>query len=132
MLSRRSIAAFFSLAPVAFFAAQKARAATSKLYTQAAFDAAKKSGAPIIVHFWAGWCSTCKAQEAVLEAISPQAKYKDLVILSVNIDTQHDVMRAFNVRDRSYLIAFKAGKEVNRAVGITSRNAIETFTDSAI
>lgn len=133
MLSRRSFSALFGLAPLALpVLPSAARAASSDLYTQAAFEVAQKAGKPTIVHFWAGWCSTCKAQERVLGTLSPEAKYRDLVILSVNIDTQTDVMKAFGVRDRSVILAFKGGKEIDRAIGITSKTAIESFLDKTV
>ena len=50
-------------------------------------DTATMNKGPILVHYWASWCSPCKADMAELRKI--QAKYarQDLKIVGVNLDT---------------------------------------------
>ena len=48
----------------------------------------------------------------------------DLVVFDIDFDSQKDVLRQFNVRQQSTLIAFHGAEERSRAVGITDPAAI--------
>jgi thioredoxin 1 len=89
-------------------------------YSDAAFQAAAASGKPFVIEFHADWCPTCRAQAPVLRSLS-SGKF---TILTVNYDGQKNVVKKFGVRRQSTLIVFKNGKEVGRAVGITSEDAV--------
>jgi thioredoxin 1 len=114
------------------FGANIAQASPSTIYTSAAFDAAQKSGKPILLHFWAGWCPTCLSQESTINKLKSTPKFSNLVVLSVNVDSQEDVMRRFGVHTRSILIAFKGRTETGREGGIISVSAIETLMSKAL
>jgi thioredoxin 1 len=85
-------------------------------YSEASFEAAKASGKPIVIEFHADWCPTCRAQAPLLRSLAGS-----FTILTVNFDGQKKVLKKFNVRRQSTLIVFKDGREVGRAVGITSK-----------
>jgi thioredoxin 1 len=129
ILSRRALLGAVVALPIA---ARDARGATSAFYTNAAFDAAQKAGKPILVHFWAGWCPTCLSQESTINKLKTLPKYNNLVVLSVDIDAQTDVLRRFRVATRSVLIAFKGRTETGREAGIISTSSIETLMDKAV
>jgi thiol-disulfide isomerase/thioredoxin len=122
MLRRPLLAAVFGLAAAAV--TQVARAATEAAFTQAAFDAAQKAGKPILVHVWASWCPTCKAQAPTLSKIMTDPKFAHLTVYTVNFDTQKDVVKAFGVRMQSTLIAFHGHTEEGRSVGDTHPDSI--------
>lgn len=130
MISRRSLFAYALLA--VSFAASSASAADFKPYTAAAFDAAQKSGKPILVDITASWCPTCKAQKPILSELTAKPEFKDMVVLEVDFDNQTDVVRGFNARAQSTLITFKGGKETARTVGETRKDAIAAQLNSAI
>ena len=106
--------AFRHLAPVAtlalsLMAALPTSAAEVEPFTPAAFDAAKAAGRSILVDVSAPWCPTCKAQHPILSGLEAEPRFKDLVVLAVDFDSQKDVLRSLGVRMQSTLIAFKGG-----------------------
>lgn len=109
-----------------------ASAAEVEPFTPAAFDAAKAAGKPILIDVSAPWCPTCKAQHPILSNLEAQPKFKDLVVLDVDFDSQKDVLRRFGVRMQSTLIAFKGDRETARSTGETGAAPIAKLLDSAL
>ena len=94
-------------------------------YTQAAFEAAQKAGKPILIETYATWCDICARQKPIIDKLMSAPQYKNLVTFRVNFDTQKDVMRRFNARLQSTLVAFRGEKEVGRSVGETQPEWID-------
>jgi len=109
-----------------------AMAFTRGAFDRTAFDAAQKAGGPVLLHVSATWCGTCAAQRAVLDKLDGNAAFKPLTLFSIDYDTEKAVMRSFDVRERSTLIAFKAGREVGRLVGETQEGAIKALLEKAL
>jgi thioredoxin 1 len=121
MISRRSIllsAMATVLAPLPAFARSS--------FSDAAFKAAAKSGRPVLIEFHADWCPTCRAQEKVVNKLVGST-FSNVLVLRVLFDSQKALLRRFGVRQQSTLILFKDGKEVARAVGVTSSSDISSF-----
>jgi thiol:disulfide interchange protein len=93
-------------------------------FTQQKLDALNKSGSPVLVAVHANWCSTCRAQERVLNDLLPQPEFRGIRSLRVDFDTQKSEVRAFRVQYQSTLIVFKGGKEVGRTTAETDRDRI--------
>jgi thioredoxin 1 len=117
MISRRNFLALLGASTSAIALSLPAAAAS---YSDAAFEAAKASGKPFVIEFHADWCPTCRAQSPVVRSLA-SGKF---TILTVNYDGQKTAVKKFRVRQQSTLIVFNNGKEVGRAVGITSEAAI--------
>ena len=83
-----------------------AGAATQANFTPAAFAAAQQAGKPILVAVHASWCPTCAKQRPIIESLAAAPENKDLVILVVDFDAQKDIVKSFDVRMQSTLIAF--------------------------
>lgn len=107
-------------------------AAEPKPFDAASFAAAQSAGAPIVVEISAIWCPTCWAQKPIIEKLSEAPEYKDLVILTVNYDSQKDVVRSFGARSQSTLIAFKGSTETARSVGDTDPESVEALFKSTL
>ncbi|MBS0559055.1 MAG: thioredoxin family protein [Proteobacteria bacterium] len=131
-MKRRALLAATLGAGILAGAAGSTRAATEKPFTQATFAAAQKAGKPILVHVWASWCPTCKAQAPTLAAIEADPANKDLLVLKVNFDDQKDVVNAFGVRMQSTLIAFRGTKEEGRSTGDTDPGSIKALVAKAV
>lgn len=131
MIDRRL--ALAALVGSAFTAAAFPAQALSKTpYTQAAFEAAAKAGKPILIDVSAPWCPTCKAQAPILSELAAQPKFKNLVLLNVDFDSQKEVLRGLKAQQQSTLIVFKGAKEVGRSVGDTKKDSIEALLSRAI
>ena len=122
----------FFLAGSAVLAAGPALAAAPAPFDQAAFEAAQAAGKPILVHITAPWCPICKAQKPILGRIGEEPKFKDIAIFSIDFDSQRDLVRKFDARSQSTLIAFKGKTEVGRSVGETQPEWIESFVEKVL
>ncbi len=130
MISRRTI--FVASFAFAALATTVARAAEQKAYNAAAFDAAQKAGKPILVVVHASWCPTCKAQAPILSKIEQEPRYKDLVVFRVDFDAQKDVLKHFDARMQSTLIAYKGATETARSVGDTNAASIAALVAKSL
>jgi thioredoxin 1 len=84
------------------------------------FQAQVKNGV-VLVDFWASWCMPCKMMAPVLnetaEGIGSTAK-----IAKLDVDANHESSAKYGVRSIPTLILFKNGKEVNRFVGVKTKD----------
>lgn len=131
MLSRRRLLTS-CLATAVFAAAPFAFAGERIDYSPAAFDAAQKAGRSVLVEIQAPWCPTCRAQAPILSELEKNAKFKDLLVVHVDFDSQKDAVRRFGARMQSTLIAFKGSVETARSVGDTDPGSIATLLDKTI
>jgi len=87
------------------------------------FDAqVLKSSLPVLVDFWAPWCSPCKIAGPILEEISEEYKDK-LVIAKVNVDENNQMPTKYSVMSIPTVILFKGGQEVGRQTGFSGKEA---------
>ena len=131
MISRRS-ALTAGLLGLALFLTPAAFAAETVPYTAAAFDAAQRTGRSILVEIHATWCPTCKAQAPILADLEKDPRFKNLLVVHVDFDSQKDAVRRFGARVQSTLITFKDGKETGRSVGETNRDSLAALLGKAI
>jgi len=103
-----------------------------KPFEAAAFQATQAAGKPILVDVFAPWCPVCKAQLAVLGTLTQNPKYDKLTVFKVDFDHQPDVLKSFNVRQQSTLIAFKGAMETARSVGDTKAPSIEALINTTL
>ena len=131
MLTRRDVFTVLTASTI-LVAAVPAMAMDKKPFDAAAFDAAQAAGRSILVEVTAPWCPTCKAQAPILANLSAQPKFKDVVRFEIDFDSQKDLLRKFNVRVQSTLIAFKGKQETARSTGDTNAARIEALLEKSI
>ncbi len=95
------------------------------------FEAAQRAGQPILIDIRASWCPTCAAQQPILDRLTAEAAFRDLVVFTVDFDSQKDIVRRFGADMQSTLIAFRGTRETGRSVGETDAAAIEKLIRSA-
>jgi thioredoxin-like negative regulator of GroEL len=113
---------------LALFAAllvNTAALAVGKPFDAAAFQAAQKAGQPILVTVHADWCSTCRTQDPIVDALLKEPPYSRYAVFRVDFDRQKDVLRQLGVRYQSTLIVFKGAKEVGRSTALVREEEIE-------
>jgi len=94
---------------------------------EAALDSElSQSKEPILVDFWAPWCGPCRAMSPAVEAAAEKLA-GDAKVFKVNVDDNPSVSPRFNLRGIPTLILFKDGREMNRLVGLSSREQIEAL-----
>lgn len=130
MTTRRRILVLAALAAVA--AQGPAMAGETQPFSPAAFEAAQKSGKPILVEVSAPWCPICKAQKPIIAKLVADPRFKDLQVFDVDFDTRKDVLKQLNARMQSTLIAYKGETEVGRSVGETQPEWIEGLVEKTL
>ncbi|RTZ67722.1 MAG: thioredoxin [Aquificaceae bacterium] len=86
---------------------------------------------PILVDFWAEWCSPCLFIAPVLKQVLTQ--YNGNVLLAkLEVDEGENMKLAgqYQVRGFPTIILFEEGKEVERFSGARPANFIEEFIES--
>ena len=78
-----------------------------------------QSNIPVLVDFWAEWCSPCKAMIPVLTSVSEKLQGK-VKVVSVNIENEMDLAKSNGVRSIPTLIIFVNGKLQEKLVGSTN------------
>lgn len=89
-----------------------------------------KSELPVIVDFWAPWCSPCRMVAPMLDKIAKEQDGK-LVIAKVNTDEDAEWAQKYGVQGIPTMLFLANGKLVHKQVGAmpegTLRMVIEEF-----
>lgn len=93
--------------------------------TQADFDEkVSKSKLPVLLDFYADWCTPCKMADPVLDELSKEHKDK-LSIMKVNVDENQEIAMKYHVMSIPTTIMFNNGQEVDRQTGFAGKQAFE-------
>ena len=80
---------------------------------------------PVLIDFWATWCGPCMRQGPIVEELAEEG----YAVGKVDVDQNMALAQQFRVVSIPTLILFKNGTEVQRFVGLTSKedlkNALE-------
>lgn len=78
-------------------------------------------GKLVLVDFWAEWCAPCRMMAPILNDLANELP-DDKHVGKLNIETYQSMAQRFNVRSIPTLILFENGKEINRFVGIKTKD----------
>lgn len=90
-----------------------------------------KSGAPVLVDFWAEWCGPCRSIAPSLEDLAKEYEGK-LEIVKVNIDENPMTPSQFGVRGIPTLLIFKDGKVAAQQVGAAPKSALKAWIEKSL
>ena len=80
----------------------------------------KTKGKVVLVDFWATWCAPCRMMAPVLNDVASELNGNSHVG-KVDIQQYQNLATEFKIRNIPTMVLFKDGKEVNRFVGIKSK-----------
>jgi len=80
--------------------------------------------------FYADWCGPCKTQDPILEEIEDD-RGDSFEVEKINVDEEQDVANEYQVRSLPTLIIENDDGIVERFVGVTQRDDIESALDQA-
>jgi len=79
--------------------------------------------------FYADWCGPCKTQDPILDDL--EAEWTDVEFEKINVDEKQDVANEYQVRSLPTLIVENDDGVVERFVGVTQAEDIETAFEEA-
>ena len=74
------------------------------------------------LYFSAGWCSPCKVLSPIMAQVG-----QSVSVQKIDVDSQPELANQYNVRNIPTVILMASGVEVNRFVGIQTK---ETFLNA--
>jgi thioredoxin 1 len=98
-----------------------ADSAKIKVLTDNNFQNQVKNGVTL-VDFWASWCMPCKMMAPVLNDLSEELSGAS--VGKINIEDHPKMASQYGVRSIPTMIIFKNGKEVNRLIGVKSKEIL--------
>ena len=119
-----------ALAASLLLASTWSHALTVTPYTPAALAAAQKAGEPLVLHFHASWCPTCRAQDKVFDALKVDPALK-ATLMEVDYDQEKALEKQMRVTAQSTLIVFHGGAERSRSTGETDPARLKAILQSA-
>ena len=86
---------------------------------------------PVLVDFWAAWCAPCRMLEPTVDAVAEKYAANARVV-KVNVDENPSISQRYGIKGIPTLILFKGGKEEERVVGATSKDAISRMIEKYV
>ena len=82
-----------------------------------------QSPLPVLVDFWAAWCGPCRMVAPTIEQLAKELSGK-VRVGKLDVDANQVTAARFKVQGIPSLLIFNNGKEVDRIVGVQSKEAI--------
>ena len=120
-----------ALAASLLLASALSHALTVAPYTPAALAAAQKAGEPVVLHFHASWCPTCRAQDKAFDALKADPSLK-VTLMQVDYDTEKALEKQMKVTAQSTLVVFHGATERGRSTGETDPVKLKSTLQSAL
>lgn len=93
---------------------------------------AEQPGRPVVLNFWATWCTPCVIEMPLLEAIYRQhAQRDDLLLVGINVAEDEETVNAWIAeRDITFPIVIDQFRELERAYQVGGTYPTTIFIDS--
>lgn len=106
---------------------------STKAVTDATFtEEVLKSDTPVLVDFWAEWCQPCKKVAPLLEEIAASDLGQKVKIVKLDIDSNPDIARKYQIMSVPTLTVFKDGEPFSSVAGARPKSDLVKMIESAI
>ena len=76
----------------------------------------------VLLDFFADWCGPCRRLSPLVDEIAEENR--DIKVGKINIDEQLELAEEFGVMSIPTLVVLKAGKVINKAMGVQPKQRI--------
>ena len=91
-------------------------------------DEVLNAESPVLVDFWAPWCSPCRMVAPVLEELARD--YDDKVkVVKVNVDENSDTATRYGIMSIPTMLLFKGGEPVETITGFHKKEVLSSLID---
>ena len=90
-----------------------------------------ESKTPVLVDFWAEWCTPCLIVSPIVDELATEYGDK-LKVGKVNVDENGQVSQNFGVMSIPSLLVFKDGKVVKTMIGAQSKDNFKKEIESVL
>ncbi len=85
-----------------------------------------KSDIPVLIQFWATWCSPCKITYKTVEEIAEEYEGK-LSVVKVNVDDEYLLTSRHSIRGIPTFVVYKEGGSIASKTGTCSKSQLVAF-----
>lgn len=103
----------------------------AKVIDDSNFSEILAGGQPLMVDFWAPWCTPCKLMSPVVEELAEEYEGK-VIIAKCNVDDASESATQLHIRSIPTLVLFKNGELVERFVGLVAKQDVKEALDAML
>lgn len=97
---------------------------TPIIITDANFsEMVERSKLPVLLDLWATWCPPCRMLAPIVDEVAKETAGK-IIVGKLDVDQNQQTAGRFRVQSIPTLLILKEGREVDRIVGLQSKEAI--------
>ena len=90
-----------------------------------------KSETPVLVDFWAEWCTPCRIVTPIVEELAHEYIGK-VKVGKLNVDENPESSQAYNVMSIPTIMFFKNGQPVKSVIGAQSKENFKKAIDEVL
>ncbi|MFO0973809.1 MAG: thioredoxin [Phycisphaerae bacterium] len=90
-----------------------------------------KSDMPVLVDFWADWCSPCRALGPTIDELASEYRGRARVG-KVDTDANQSTAIKYGVQNIPTIMLFRGGQMVKRWIGVTPKKEFKSALDEAL
>ena len=83
----------------------------------------ENSPVPVLLDMWAAWCGPCRVIAPTIEALAGELAGR-VTVGKLGVDANPRTAARFGVQSIPTILVLKSGQEVDRLIGVQSREAI--------